>query len=191
MNQLRIFKSGDSAVVFDPETGRISVSNRLGTRILEELRAGATPQEIRSGLIESFGVSPEIADRDIMVRDIKVYLGAVLRIANADVLPFDWRAQAKEFLETIARYQKGAGDHFDLSPARREAMALKRDLDAFHAKLAARKLRKDKANRVIMKLARILVPINYTRGPRFRHDPATPIPALPTISIAEIGRAHV
>ena len=110
--------------------------------------------------------------------------GAVLRIANADVLPFDWRAQAKEFLETIARYQKGAGDHFDLGPARREAMALKRDLDAFHAKLAARKLRKDKANRVIMKLARILVPINYTRGPRFRHDPATPIPALPTISIA-------
>jgi len=28
------------------------------------------------------------------------------------------------------------------------------------------------------------VPINYTRGPRFRHDPATPIPALPTIATA-------
>ena len=126
----------------------------------------------------------EIADRDIMVRDIKVYLGAVLRIANADVLPFDWRAQAKEFLETIARYQKAAGDHFDLGPSRREAMALKRALDAFYARVASRKLRKDRANHVIMKLARILVPINYTRGPRFRHDPATPVPALPTISIA-------
>jgi len=26
-----------------------------------------------------------------MVRDIKVYLGTVLRIANAEILPFDWR----------------------------------------------------------------------------------------------------
>ena len=41
-----------------------------------------------------------------------------------------------------------------------------------------------KANAVIQGLARILVPINHTRGPRFRHDPATPALPLPTIAVA-------
>jgi hypothetical protein len=45
-----------------------------------------------------------------------------------------------------------------------------------------------KANPVITGLARILVPINFTRETRFRHDPAVPIPQLPALSAAaEIG----
>ena len=58
----------------------------------------------------------EIADKDILLRDIKVYLLSVLRNANAEILPFDWRLTAKEFLGTIAGYQKKAGDRFDLGP---------------------------------------------------------------------------
>ena len=43
-------------------------------------------------------------------------------------------------------------------------------------------------NRAIQQLARILVPLNYTRGPRFTHDPALPVPGLPAISVAaELG----
>jgi hypothetical protein len=41
-----------------------------------------------------------------------------------------------------------------------------------------------KANTVIQDLARILVPINFCREARFRHDPAVTIPALPTIAVA-------
>jgi hypothetical protein len=40
-----------------------------------------------------------------------------------------------------------------------------------------------------MGLARILVPINATREARFRHDPAVPIPPLPTLSAANDIRA--
>src|SRR5580704_1664978 len=58
----------------------------------------------------------EIADRDILLRDIKVYLAAVLGVANAQVLPFDWRATTREFAATLARYQAAAGDHFDFTP---------------------------------------------------------------------------
>jgi hypothetical protein len=29
-----------------------------------------------------------------------------------------------------------------------------------------------------------LVPINYTKAPRFRHDPAYTVPKLPTLAIA-------
>ena len=37
---------------------------------------------------------------------------------------------------------------------------------------------------MIQDLARILVPINFTREARFRHDPAATIPPLPTLAAA-------
>jgi len=40
------------------------------------------------------------------------------------------------------------------------------------------------ANTVRRDLARILVPLNYTRAPRFRHDPAITCPALPMLDVA-------
>ena len=50
----------------------------------------------------------EIADRDILLADMKIYLLSALRIANAEVLPFDWPATCDEFLATIARYEKAS-----------------------------------------------------------------------------------
>lgn len=126
----------------------------------------------------------DIADKDIMLRDIKVYLALVAGIADAEVLPFDWRAQAAEFAETVAAYQKAAGKAFDLTPSGEAVAALSKALDAFAKKTKSGKIAPAAANDVILGLARLLVPINYTRGPRFRHDPAIPIPALPTLSAA-------
>ncbi len=126
----------------------------------------------------------EIADPEIMVRDIKVYLGTVVRLANADVLPFDWRATANEFLGTIDKYQDAAGDRADLSASRDAVEALSASLESFYGAIKAGGISGASANDVIMRLARILVPINFTREPRFRHDPAMPIPALPTLAVA-------
>lgn len=131
----------------------------------------------------------DIADRDILFRDIKVYLLAVLRVANAVVLPFDWRLTADEFLATIADYQAKAGALFDLSPARAAAQALRDALEWFHAGVGSGAIPPARANAVIQGLARILVPVNYTRGPRFTHEPALTIPPLPTIHPAtELAR---
>ncbi len=47
-----------------------------------------------------------------------------------------------------------------------------------------------RANAAIQQLARILVPLNYTRGPRFTHDPALPIPGLPALSVATEFKTH-
>ena len=60
----------------------------------------------------------EIADRDILMTDMQIYLLAVLRVANAEVLPFDWRATCDEFLATVARYQTASHGMADLRPAR-------------------------------------------------------------------------
>ncbi len=127
----------------------------------------------------------EIADRDILLRDVKVYLAAVMGVANAEVLPFDWRAQVGEFTETIDAYQKAAGDLADLGPAAQAASDLMAALDAFYAAVDGRTLAASEANEVIQRLARILVPVNHTNQPRFRHDPALPVLPLPAMAVAQ------
>ncbi|MEM9900037.1 MAG: M28 family peptidase [Pseudomonadota bacterium] len=126
----------------------------------------------------------EIADKEILHRDIRVYLLAILRTANAEILPFDWRATAREFLGTIARYQEAAGDLFDLSPAKAATEDLLGALQEFYSGVASGDIEPAKANTIIQDLARILVPINFCREPRFRHDPAVTVPPLPTIATA-------
>lgn len=132
----------------------------------------------------------EIADKDILLRDIKVYLLAVLRNANATILPFDWRATTKEFTETIDAYQAKAGDRFDLSASKKAVAELSSALEDFYADVEAGKIAPKVANQVIQDLARILVPINFTRVPRFHHDPALTIPALPSIAVAAELDSH-
>ena len=48
------------------------------------------------------------ADRDILLRDMKVSLAAILGVANAETLSFNWRATTAAFGETLARYQAAA-----------------------------------------------------------------------------------
>ncbi len=120
----------------------------------------------------------EIADRDILLTDMKIYLLSALRVANAEVLPFDWQATCDEFLKTIASYEAASGGLANLSAARDATNALKQSLAGLSAALLA------KRNAALMELSRILVPINYTREPRFRHDPAYTVPPLPTLAVA-------
>lgn len=126
----------------------------------------------------------EIADKDILLRDVKVYLLAVVRHANAAILPMDWRATAREFQATIDDYQSQAGDLFDLSEARKAADALLSDLQAFYGRVEKGEVQPKAANQVIQELARILVPLNFNRSARFRHDPALTIPPLPALEEA-------
>jgi len=56
----------------------------------------------------------EIADRDNLERDIKVYGGIVWRLANAPVLPFDLAAAGKDIKESLNHYHQALGDRSDL-----------------------------------------------------------------------------
>ncbi len=133
----------------------------------------------------------DIADRDILIRDIKVYLAAVMAVANAPILPFDWRATTAEFTATLEKYRKAAGDDAHLlDQVSTELAGLGVQLEAFYAAVAAGKVEEARANSAIQQLSRILVPLNYTRGPRFTHDPALPVPGLPAISVATELRSH-
>ncbi|UFN48923.1 M28 family peptidase [Roseomonas sp. OT10] len=120
----------------------------------------------------------EIADRDILLTDMRIYLLSVLRVANAEVLPFDWTATCDEFDGTIGEYEAASSGMADLAPAREAVAALRQALSALEgAPTAAR-------NAALQELSRLLVPINYTREPRFTHDPAYTVPPLPTLAVA-------
>jgi hypothetical protein len=129
-----------------------------------------------------------VADRDNLLRDIKMYAASVLRVANAPVLPFDWRATTEEFRATLAKYQKAAGDEFDFGPAVQAVDALEGALNAFYAQMPDAASAGDadarSFNRVQRMLACILVPVNYSRTEAFRHDPALEIQGLPDLEPA-------
>jgi hypothetical protein len=132
----------------------------------------------------------EIADRDNLLRDMKVYAAATFRAANSTIYPLDFRATAREFAQTLARYQDAAGTHFDFTPAKDEVEALEDDLERFYdaAHALMQKSVTDpqvrRANEIQRRLGRVLVCINYSRAGQFRHDPAVNVPALPDLEPA-------
>jgi hypothetical protein len=131
-----------------------------------------------------------IADREILEKDIRIYLAAVMGVANATVAPFNFRRTLRTFSATLDRYQQAVGPLFDFAPARAAIAELDATLDALgtHACKAAALPVGDPAvrrvNQAIRRLARLLVPVNYTRGPAFFHDPAETTPPLPDLAVA-------
>jgi hypothetical protein len=125
-----------------------------------------------------------VADRTVLLRDIKVYLLAAFRLATAPLLPFDWRALLAELDATLARYAAAAGERFDLRPARDAVGALDAALARFAAATASGRVRPAAANNVLLELSRLLVPLNYTRGTRWRRDLGLPAPPLPALAVA-------
>jgi len=127
----------------------------------------------------------EIADKKNLERDIKVYAASVIELSTCKYLPFNWLASAKEFREVLNNYQNKSGNHFDLSPSIQALDDFENKLKKFYELINQNNIEPIKANEIIKKLARILVPLNYARNPRFTHDPAVPIPQIPVLSLCE------
>lgn len=133
----------------------------------------------------------EIADRDNLLRDMRVYATVVLRLLNAPVHPFDFRATVREIESYLHQYQEQAGTHFDLRPALQAAGHLLTTLDRFYEYTSSLLDRPAddpdvrRVNSAQRSLARHLVPVNYVRRGRFRHDPAQPSPPVPELAPAQ------
>jgi hypothetical protein len=125
-----------------------------------------------------------VADKNILLTDIKVYMLAAFRLANARLLPWDWRALLKEFDGTLAKYATSAGARFDLQPARDAVAKLDAALARFMSATGAGSITPAAANEVLLKLSHLLVPLNYTRGTRWRRDLSVTAPPLTALSVA-------
>ncbi|MGQ0641898.1 MAG: M28 family peptidase [Gemmatimonadaceae bacterium] len=143
----------------------------------------------------------DVADKEILLKDMRIYAAATMAAANATIAPFDFTRTVAGFEATLDRYEVGACGRFDFAPTRQALRELRDALSKFapHARALERRVPTEpevrKANAAIRRLARLLVPVNFTRGPAFFHDPAESTPALPdlypalTLGDADVDRA--
>lgn len=130
----------------------------------------------------------EIADRDNLLRDIKMYAASTLRTLNAPLHPFDWRVTTASFRQRLAEYRQAAGSQFDLGPSFEALDALDQALERFYASAPLSDDASDpqvkRFNFAQRRLGRLLVRVNFSRMPEFWHDPAINVPALPDLAPA-------
>jgi hypothetical protein len=123
-------------------------------------------------------------DPAVLTLDTKVYVAAALRLVNAPILPLDYARVARAVGATLAELTAAGRDRFDLGPAAAAAGHLAERADAL-AGVLDRVAAVDAdgpatvaANRALVRLSRILVPLAYTTGDRFQHDLALPLAPL-------------
>lgn len=132
-----------------------------------------------------------VADLEILRRDLAVYVTTIVRILNAPLHPFDYRAAAEEIRAVIADYGRAAGGEIDFAPVLDDLAGLANDIRAWREEAESRTSRsatdaseRRHLNGVLRSLARHLVPLNYARGERFDHDPALKFGAVPRLEAA-------
>lgn len=130
----------------------------------------------------------DIADREHLLRDMRVYAAAVLRTLNAPVHPLDWTRTTAEFRSTLEGYRQAAGGEFDFGPSVAALDELDATLAGFYVNAPARGTARTAAvkrfNAVQRRLGRFLIPVNYSRMPAFWHDPAVNVAPLPDLAPA-------
>jgi hypothetical protein len=126
----------------------------------------------------------EVADKDVLKKDVELYLEAVVTFANADVLPLDFRDSVKEISAAVEGYRKAAAGRFDLSDVSAALGTLAAKVAAFHQAVEAGKVAPRLANDTMRDLSRALVPLNYARRASHLQDPAVTLPPVPLLSIA-------
>jgi hypothetical protein len=120
-------------------------------------------------------------DGDVLAQDTRVFVAAALRLANAPVLPLGPARAARAVADTAADLHAAAAGRMDLSPLVDAARHLAGTLEAAApglARLAEGGGDAAGANRLLMRLSRVLVPLLFTGGDRFTHDLAVGIPPL-------------
>jgi hypothetical protein len=123
-------------------------------------------------------------DADVLALDTRVYVAAALRLCGAPLLPLDYPRFARAILATLEELGT-AGAPWDAGPALDAARRLAERATAFAGAVDAvaaggpgDAARVEAANRAMVALSRVLIPLLYTTGDRFHHDLAIPVPPL-------------
>ncbi len=104
-------------------------------------------------------------DPDLLVRDTRIYVHTLWRLLTDTELPFDYGRQADVLSGELAGLAAGLGGRLDLEP-------LVARLETFKRLAASPDRDAGQTNRALMAVSRALVPMDYTTGDRFDHDPA-------------------
>lgn len=118
-------------------------------------------------------------DEANLVRDTRILLHATWRLLADPVLPLDHVAQVDALLEELEGLTPRLADQLPVEEALAAAARLRDRLARLQARpeedVAAR-------NRLLMRLSRVLVPLDYVSGDRMAHDPALPQQPWPVLA---------
>ena len=116
-------------------------------------------------------------DEANLVRDARVLTQVLWRLAADEIVPLDHAATLEalggEFAEIQDRL-KGRFEIDSLIGIAKSAHSIARSIGAFRG--TASKQAVDVANAALMATSRALVPVDYSTGDRFAHEPALPVP---------------
>jgi hypothetical protein len=115
-------------------------------------------------------------DPQNLTRDARIYAEIVDRLLTDDILPIDHDAQLESLLVELRSLGGTATHGLPLDAIADRIRALRESLATARQALAAPSL-----NAAILRVCRALVPFDCTRGDRFVHDPALPLPAWPAL----------
>jgi hypothetical protein len=132
-------------------------------------------------------------DEDILVRDTRIYLQVVWQLLTDPVLPLDYAEHARYLRAELESLQSAVGDRFDLAILLSRANDLIGCCDRLGPTAAsARDGDAEIVNRILVKVARALVPVDYSTGDRFGQDPAVAQPAYPALQpLRELAKTAV
>jgi hypothetical protein len=119
-------------------------------------------------------------DRDFLVRDTRVVVHTLWRLITDKVLPIDPAAELASLRAELMALAKPRP-----TPVLTALIAAVDKVAESAARLTAVRPADDAAceaiNAALIRMSRALVPLDYTEGDRFRHDPALPQPAWPVL----------
>ncbi len=115
-------------------------------------------------------------DPENLARDARIYLEIVDRLLSDEVLPIDHTAQLAALHAELGKLDATATHGVAVDGLQSAVTALAEALSRARAAWPAERL-----NAAMIRLSRALVPLDYTRGDRFVHDPAMPLPAWPVL----------
>ena len=127
----------------------------------------------------------EIADRDNLLRDMRLYAGAAFRAANLPVHPLDFRATLDQIEAALAGYRGKAAGLIDLDRVFAQLTTARQELESFYSGASAPSVQAARPfNDALLRMGRALVSVLYASEGRYRQDPALERPPLPEFAAA-------
>ncbi|MFZ0215802.1 MAG: hypothetical protein WAM30_07635, partial [Candidatus Dormiibacterota bacterium] len=121
------------------------------------------------------------ADVTVLAEDVEIYLVMTARMCTPDLIPYDFRPVARDFLQCLELYQEVSGAHLDLRSVIEAADAFGLAAERF-ATLGAER------NEAAKRISRIVNAALFTIDGPYEMDPALQLPVLPALApVAELG----
>jgi len=174
------FRAGDYSFDNLGVTGFLMLSSNLPTDVREE--RGYHSVGGCGGNSDAWHVSTDTLDKageDELVQDIRVYAVSLVRVLNADILPFDHARNTLAIRDAVKEYDDAAGNMFDFGPTLNELDSLHEELTDFYEAAHSGSVDENVANDIITDLSRVLTRLYLVRRGQFEQDPAisrNPVP---------------